>query len=169
MMWTVLKFIFVIQRQICMEFTEPPRPPDLLKFHLVDMYMSCAKQIVKKEIIKGFTYKGSIRVLLLRPPVVWEKTALLFMRSFTWALLVIHNFMSKELDMQDEMACLLLHCYCTSQSWTGTVIQASSCNVYGKLHQTSKGCLVGNFDMHSHIKMGWCLCCDIFVPVLCMR
>ena len=51
------------KRQLGMDFTEPPGAPDLPRFRVVDMYMSCTEQIVKEEIIKGFTHKGSVRIL----------------------------------------------------------------------------------------------------------
>ena len=51
------------RRQLGTEFTEPPGAPDLSRFRLVDMYMSCTEQSVKEQIIRGFTQKGSLRLL----------------------------------------------------------------------------------------------------------
>ncbi len=49
--------------QLGAEFTEPPGAPDLPRFRLVDMYVSCTEQVVKDKIIKGFTEESSLRVV----------------------------------------------------------------------------------------------------------
>ena len=45
-------------------FTEPPGAPDLTRFRLVDMYMSCTEQAVKESIVHQFTTESSLRVVI---------------------------------------------------------------------------------------------------------
>ena len=46
------------------EFMEPRGAPNLPRFRLVDMFMSCTEEVVKNEIIKRFTHESCLRVVL---------------------------------------------------------------------------------------------------------
>ncbi len=45
-------------------FTEPSDAPDLPRFRLVDMYMSCTEEIVKESIVNLFTSNSILRVVI---------------------------------------------------------------------------------------------------------
>ena len=45
-------------------FTEPPGAPDLPRFRLVDMFMSCTEEIVKESIVRLFTSDSCLRVVI---------------------------------------------------------------------------------------------------------
>ena len=45
-------------------FTNPPGAPDLPRFRLVDMYMSCTESTVRDEIVRLFTMASSLRVVI---------------------------------------------------------------------------------------------------------
>ena len=45
-------------------FTEPSDAPDLSQFRLVDMFTSCSDQQVKDNIIKLFTSKSQLRIVI---------------------------------------------------------------------------------------------------------
>ena len=46
------------------DFTEPPGAPDLPRFRLIDMYMSCTDPVVKEEIISAFTKESNLRIVI---------------------------------------------------------------------------------------------------------
>lgn len=45
-------------------FTEPPGAPDLPRFRLVDMYMSCTDPVVKEDIVSLFTRESTLRIVV---------------------------------------------------------------------------------------------------------
>lgn len=52
------------RRELGAEFFEPPGAPDLPQFRLIDMYTSCTEVAVKEEIIKEFTSKSNLRIVI---------------------------------------------------------------------------------------------------------
>lgn len=46
------------------DFTDPPSAPNLPRFRIVDMYMSCTEIIVKDEIVRLFGMRSSLRVVV---------------------------------------------------------------------------------------------------------
>ena len=63
-MRTVQICTFYFQIGLQANFTEPPGAPDLPRFHLVDMYLSCTEQVVEEEIIRSFTQESNLRVVV---------------------------------------------------------------------------------------------------------
>ncbi len=146
--------------QLGAEFTEPPGAPDLPKFRLLDMYMSCTEQVVKEEIVKSFTHETSLRIVVATVafgmgvdcPGVRE---------------VIHLGPPGDLESyvqetgragRDGLPSLALllripgskrH---TEKSMVDYTVNSTDCR---------RDTLFCNFDKYSHIDIGSCLCCDV--------
>ena len=54
----------LLKRYLGMHFTVPPHAPDLPRYRLVDMYLSCTDQEVKDEIIRLFCIDSNLRVVV---------------------------------------------------------------------------------------------------------
>ena len=60
----VLTFMFDFKKCLGINFTETTGSPDIPFFRLVDMYTSVTDQTIKEEIIRLFTTKSHLRVVV---------------------------------------------------------------------------------------------------------
>ena len=148
------------KRQLGMEFTEPPGAPDLPRFRLVDMYMSCTEQVVKEEIVRGFTHKSTLCTLFatvafgmgIDCPAVREVIHLGppdDLESY------VQETGRAESDGLPSIALLLLKSGSNRHINTSMLVYTQNCT------ECRRDVLFSNFDMHSHADMGRCLCCDV--------
>ena len=52
------------RQELGADFTEPSGAPDMTRFRLIDMYMSCTEPSVKEEIIRAFTRQSTLRIVI---------------------------------------------------------------------------------------------------------
>ncbi len=61
---TVTHIYFYFRRILGQSGTEPKGAPDMARFRLVDMFMHCSHKSVKDQIIKLFTTKSHLRIVI---------------------------------------------------------------------------------------------------------
>ena len=92
-------------------FTEPCDAPNIADFRLVDMFASCTDEATKRKILALFTKPSQLRIIIATVAFGMALTALMYMRSYTLAHLMIwkHTFKRRgelvEMEVQLMLPC----------------------------------------------------------------
>ena len=142
------------------DFTEPSGAPDLTRFRLVDMYMSCTDPLVKEGIISAFTSKSSLRVVI---------ATIAFGMGIDCPNVrqVIHVGSPNDMEAyvqetgragRDGLPALAL----LLRKSTDRYIDKAMTNYISNGSTCRRDTLFRNFDGYSHVDLGVsCLCCDV--------
>ncbi len=142
-------------------FTDPPGAPDLPRFRMVDMYMSCTEPAVKNEIMRLFTMESSLRVVV-------ATVAFGMGVNCTDVRQVIHLGSPSDIESYVQETGRAgrngLPCLATLVKKANTGRQVEKAMTHYAKNQTScrRDTLFANFDGYVRTFNGpLCLCCDV--------
>ena len=153
-------YIF-FRKKLGADFTEPVGAPDLPRFRLIDMYLSCTDKVVKDSIISNFTCPSHLRVVI-------ATVAFGMGIDCPDVRQVIHLGPSSDIEsyVQEtgragrngmQAMALLLRNAKTEKYGDKSMKEYVSNNT-----ECRRDMLFGNFDGYSHVDDNApCLCCDV--------